>query len=129
MRHEEHQEQVALMRWWSLAHSRYHVPEKLLFAVPNGGRRDAVTGARLKAEGVRAGVPDLFLAVPVGPYGGLWLELKAAKGRPSEAQKVMMHLLEASGYAVCVAQGWDAASVAIEKYLGSCARKEEQYAE
>lgn len=36
----------------------------LLFAIPDGGRRDAVTGAHLKAEGVRAGVPDMFLAVP-----------------------------------------------------------------
>ena len=58
MRDEEHRLQSACVRWFryqfpALAHS--------LFAVPNGGRRDAATGARLKDEGVLAGVSDLVL--------------------------------------------------------------------
>ena len=47
----------------------------LLFAIPDGGRRDAVTGAHLKAEGVRAGGPDMFLAVPRQNAPGLFPEL------------------------------------------------------
>lgn len=34
------------------------------FAVPNGGRRDAKTGARMKYEGVVRGVADLILLIP-----------------------------------------------------------------
>lgn len=53
---DEHAEQVALCRWWAMYARRIGVAESLLFAIPNGGRRDKTTGARLKAEGVRAGV-------------------------------------------------------------------------
>ena len=59
---DEHSIQVACVTWF-----RYEYPtlSKRLFAVPNGGRRDAVTGARLKAEGVIAGVADLILLTPL----------------------------------------------------------------
>lgn len=50
----EHQEQVALVRWSRLSESA-HPELRLLIAIPNGGARSTVTGARLKAEGVRPG--------------------------------------------------------------------------
>lgn len=81
MKQLEHNEQVALMKWWSLACNRYCIAESLLFAIPNGGNRDVVTGALMKAEGVRAGVPDLFLSVPRGAYHGLFIEMKKRKRR------------------------------------------------
>jgi hypothetical protein len=46
------------------------------FAVPNGGLRNKVQAAKLKAEGVKPGVPDVFLPYPCGQYAGLWLEFK-----------------------------------------------------
>lgn len=55
------------------------------FAVPNGGKRHVHTAIKLKAEGVRAGVPDLVFVLPGGRFAGL--ELKAEKGRLSDAQK------------------------------------------
>ena len=58
----ESQEQKSLFKWWRV-YSR-HAPHLVMYHIPNGGRRDAITGARLKAEGVVAGVPDIFLAVP-----------------------------------------------------------------
>src|SRR5690606_12582346 len=65
MRHTESKSQQAFIRWWGLSHRSLGVPHAdLLFAIPNGGARNPVTGATLKAEGVRRGVPDLFLAVP-----------------------------------------------------------------
>lgn len=73
---------------------------------------------RLKAEGVRAGVPDVFLAIPAQGYHGLFLELKAPKGRVSPDQKTMLETLRASGYACCVCFGWDEAREAVEGYLG-----------
>jgi hypothetical protein len=118
MRHIEHNEQCNLMQWWSFACRSFGVPETLLFAIPNGGARDLITGALLKREGVRAGVPDLFLAIPKGGQGGLFLELKKPKGgRVSEAQKGMLSTLQESGYSVAVCHGWTAAKEAIENYL------------
>ena len=116
---DEHAEQVALCDWWRPYARTHGIPESLLFAIPNGGRRDKITGARLKAEGVRAGVPDMFLAVPRQNAPGLFLELKKQKGgRVSENQKTMHEALSQAGYPVCICRGWDAAKRAIEDYIG-----------
>lgn len=73
-----------------------------VFAIPNGGNRDAATGAILKREGVVAGVPDLFLPFSAGGYGGLFIEVKAPGGVVSPAQKDMIQRLRGSGYAVAL---------------------------
>lgn len=57
-----------------------------LFAIPNGGARNRVVGGKLKAEGVMAGVWDLFFAHPVGQYGGCWIETKAGDNSLSDTQ-------------------------------------------
>ena len=96
----------------------FGVDESLLFAIPNGGNRDAVTGAMLKAEGVRAGVPDLFLAVPRNGFAGLFVELKKPKGgRVSRSQTDMLAALSASGYKTAVCHGWEGAMACIAGYL------------
>ena len=77
----------------------------LLFAIPNGGWRNAIVAAKLKAEGVTAGVPDLMLAVPHGQYHGLFVEMKNGKqGRVSESQREMHEALRAQFYQVEVAR-------------------------
>ena len=78
MQDPEHQLQCACVRWFRYAHADL---SPLLFAVPNGGRRDHITGARLKAEGVVAGVADLLLLVPSQQHHALCIEMKTAKGR------------------------------------------------
>lgn len=113
----EHAEQCALVRWWQLCAKPDLEP--LLFAIPNGGARNPVTGAMLKAEGTRAGTPDLLLAIPRHGFGGLWLELKRRHGgRLSEPQKQMLGALSSIGYAVAVCHGFDEARRAICQYLG-----------
>jgi hypothetical protein len=74
-----------------------------LCAVPNGGRRDAITGARLRAEGVVAGAADLLLLVPRGGHGSLAIEMKTQIGRLSDVQKRWKEIYELNGgyYAVC----------------------------
>lgn len=62
-------------------------------AIPNGGRRDAVTGAMLKKEGATAGAPDLVLILDDGET--VWVELKTPKGRQSESQKAFQARLQA----------------------------------
>lgn len=81
---EEHRTQVACVRWFNLKFPRL---EGRLFAVPNGGRRDAVTGAKLKAEGVVAGVSDLILLKSNRRYGALLIEMKRKDGRQSASQR------------------------------------------
>ena len=120
MRNSEHNEQAALMQWWQLASLRFGIPEPLLFAIPNGGLRNRITGAKMKAEGVRAGVPDLFLAVPAMGYNGLFIELKQEHaGRTSSAQDAMLSLLEAQGYRTAVCHGWHNAAFTIKAYLSA----------
>ena len=71
---EEHRLQEVCVRWFNIQ-------------VPNGGRRDAVTGAKLKAEGVVAGVSDLILLKSTHRFGALLIEMKTPKGRQSEHQR------------------------------------------
>lgn len=68
------------LRWFAL-------PGVVFFHVPNGGRMTAQRGARLKRMGVKAGVADFIILLPEGRWRVLFLELKAPKGRLSEAQK------------------------------------------
>ena len=91
----------------------------LLFAIPNGGARHIRTALNLKAEGVRAGVPDLFFAYPHNGYNGLFIEMKRRKGgHVSDEQKHYIRMLIANGYAVEVCRGCDEAFNALVEYLG-----------
>lgn len=116
----EHDEQVTLMQWWALAHQQFGVSEQLLFAIPNGGQRNVIVASKLKEEGVRPGVPDLFLATPACGYHGLFIEMKKIKGgRVSEYQKTMIERLKMNGYLVQVCEGWLDAKEVIMYYLRS----------
>lgn len=118
MNHPEHAEQVSLIKWWALSCKRFGIPEHLLFAIPNGGKRDVISAKLLKDEGVRAGVPDLLLAVPKGQYHGLFIEMKKSKGGVvSDSQKTMGELLTAQNYHVTVCHGFIEAKQKLEEYL------------
>lgn len=110
--------QRALILWWHLAHRGLGVPwERLLYAVPNGGARDPRTGAIMKAEGVRAGAPDLNLDVARGGYFGMRIEMKTASGRVREVQSEFHAILTGQGYHVVLCRSWDEARREIESYL------------
>lgn len=85
----------------------------LWFHVPNGGWRDVVAGARLKGEGVLAGVADLLLFHNGKSYA---LELKTDTGRPSEAQLSFKSRWENAGGHACIARGLDRAIAALESW-------------
>lgn len=57
---------------------------RLLFHIPNGGKRTKIEASRLKAMGVLPGVPDLFLALPSGGYHGMFIEVKKPGEIPNE---------------------------------------------
>lgn len=110
-------EQMYLFNW--VAFARNTIPEiDLLFHVPNGGSRDKREAARLKAQGVRAGVPDLCLPVPSGEYHGLFIELKVGKNKTSKEQEEWLGKLAGQGYKTAVCYGWEAAMHEILTYLG-----------
>ncbi len=116
IRQSEHAEQVALFNWASIQSATS--PElQLLHAIPNGGKRDRVTAALLKAEGVRAGVPDIFLPVARERWHGLYIELKTERGRVTEHQKRWIRELRQQGYMAAVCRGWHPASALIKAYL------------
>lgn len=91
--------QGALVQWFG-----YQYPNlaPLLWHTPNGGSRHILEAAKLKRQGVRAGIPDLFLAVPCGTYHGLFIELKAKKKKPTPIQQWYLDELEKQGYSA----GW-----------------------
>lgn len=119
-RDTEHKHQVALFQWAAYQSRRW--PElSLLFAIPNGGARDKITGQRLKDEGVKAGVPDMLLPVARGDYHGFFIELKAPDGSASDLQEEWVENLRAQGYRAEVIHGWTAARDGLIEYLESTA--------
>jgi hypothetical protein len=93
------------------------LPLDLLYAIPNGGERNVLVAAKLKAEGVRAGVPDLHMPVARGGHHSLYIEMKKTGGRLSDVQIRFIAALEAAGNKVVVAYGWKEAVEAIKQYL------------
>ena len=73
----EHQEQVNFINW-----IEYNYPEHKVFAIPNGEKRHLSVAKRLKAEGVKPGVPDLFI-----PSLFLFIEMKRIKGSVTSKQQ------------------------------------------
>lgn len=119
MRQPEHIEQAALFTW-ARAQSAATPELRLMYAIPNGGHRHKATAGRLKAEGVKAGVPDVCLPVARGPWHGLYLEMKAGKNRPTEKQRAWLSALSAEGYATAVAYGFEEAQRTVSAYLDGC---------
>lgn len=75
----EHDEQVSLFQEMAIR-AKQDPRWGKAFAIPNGGLRNIVVAKKLKAEGVRAGTPDIFIPVPCGRYCGMFLEMKKRKG-------------------------------------------------
>jgi rhodanese-related sulfurtransferase len=117
----EHLEQVTLIAWAQASVIRF--PELAeLVAVPNGGHRHKATAAKLKAEGVRAGYPDLILDVARGGYFGWRGELKRKDGgRVTPEQKAWHDTLRARGYRVDVEHGYENMRDALIRYLSAAA--------
>lgn len=113
----EAQEQTALFQWASMMEGR--IPElRLLYHCPNGGSRNAIEARNLRLQGVKPGIPDIFLPCARGPFHGLYIEMKRRKGgRVSVDQQRMILALRAQGYKVEVCRGWDEAKNTICEYL------------
>lgn len=109
MKQYEADQQRKLFQWTTFIRAK-HPEIDLMFHIPNGGSRNKLEAANLKKQGVKAGVPDLFLPVSRGGYHGLFIELKYGKNKPTEKQTEWLKNLNEQGYAVAVCYGCDEAS-------------------
>jgi hypothetical protein len=114
----EHDEQVNLIARCNLNLHKY--PElQLLFAIPNAGAgAQSGQAGKMKAEGVKSGVPDLCLPVARRDYRGLFIEMKTAVGKVSDEQRDWIRALNDGGYYACVCRGQDEAMKVLLWYLG-----------
>lgn len=86
MRIEEHRIQTQIVEYLILNQVE-------VFAIPNGGHRDLATAMVLKREGVRRGAPDLMI---IGKNKIFFVEVKTAKGKQSEYQKIFEDITKKS---------------------------------
>lgn len=112
----EHEEQKALFAWAAYNEGKW--PElKRMFAIPNGGHRHVKVAMRMKEEGVKAGVPDIFLPAARCGWHGLFVELKVGRNKPTELQAEWLEDLTLEGYLAVTCWGFDEAAALIESYL------------
>lgn len=116
MKRGEDTEQIGVIEWANWNRNRF--PElRLLFHIPNGGKRSKTEAAIFKAMGVKAGVPDLCLPVARGGFAGLYIEMKYGKNKPTDNQKQWIADLKAEGYKVEVCYSGEEATRTLEAYL------------
>lgn len=95
------------------------MPElKWLHHSPNGGKRDALAGAQMKALGVKKGWPDLILPVRVGSTTGLVIEMKSATGSTTTEQKEWLEHFGDQGWLTEIARSAQEARTILCQYLG-----------
>lgn len=114
MREQEHHLQVACVRWFDYCYPQYRLN---LFAIPNGGQRNKVVAGKLKAEGVRSGVADLFLALPAGDCHGLYIEMKVKPNKQTENQKIFANIVRRAKYQYRVIYDFDEFQAIVEAWV------------
>lgn len=163
----EHKHQVQFIRWCKMqrvdlpaslyycsSSQRGETLEDYIFAIPNGGKREQKTkviggkkvnyspeGARLKAEGCKAGVHDLFLPMPryfkgeENPFVfGLFIEVKKPVSKDyenpqvSKEQKQFGERMLRMGYKVAYCWGFNEIVDAVEAYFKGDVEKLARYA-
>lgn len=93
------------------------IPDKLLFAVPNGGSRNPIEAKNMKRQGVKAGVSDVILLVPKKGFAALCMEFKTDKGKQSDEQIEFQRQAEKCGSKYVIVRSTGAAIDAMKEYL------------
>lgn len=113
MKHSESSLQQACVRFFRLQY-----PDRMIYAIPNGGHRNRVTGAILKNEGTLAGIPDLHIPESNGNYLTLYIEMKVGYNKPSEAQTRVIKMLEDRGHYVAICYTFEEFEKVVKTYFG-----------
>lgn len=114
----EAQEQIKIFNY-----AKYNNKLRWLFAIPNGGSRDIREATRLKLQGVKAGVSDMFLPIPNSMFHGLFIELKVGTNKTSQLQDEFIDYVRNNGYMAKVCYGADDAIHTMLNYLGDSSVK------
>ena len=112
----ESDNQIALFKWLKLNESK-HPAIKWIFHPPNGQKRDIRVAKRLKDEGVKAGIHDICIPYASQGKNGMFIEMKAPKGRLTDRQKEFKQYLEKNNYKSVVCYSWIEARDEIIEYL------------
>lgn len=88
-----------------------------IFAIPNQRKCDPKTGAHLKRQGLKPGIPDLCIPRARGDYHGLYIEMKVGSGKLSNEQSEWIKLLRSEGMCAYCCYGADNAIKLIEQYM------------
>jgi len=109
--------QIHLLRWFRL---QYPDLADLLVGYPAGNNMNLLTAVRMKAMGLRVGMPDLQLLVPrFNPkfIPGLFIEMKSERGRLSKSQNDFHDKLRNQNYTIVTSYSFDEAKYEIQEYL------------
>lgn len=106
----EEVEQIQFVYW-------LHAKEIRHYSIPNG-RNTVGENLRYKRMGQNAGVPDICVPIPSGPYHSLYIELKRTHGGVvRDNQKEWLQWLNSQGHKAVVARGFEEAKKVVEEYL------------
>ncbi|WP_341744841.1 VRR-NUC domain-containing protein [Azonexus hydrophilus] len=108
-----HRECVA----WAELHQHVYPVLRWLVHVPNGGKRSAGEGGKLKAMGAKKGFPDLFIPHKSGRWAGFVMELKSPTGQPTTEQRDWLNMFDDQGYLVSVGRSLEFFVAKINEYL------------
>lgn len=113
----EHEIQVEFFKWWRTYAELKDIPIPLCFAIPNSRRLSDAGRIYAWKEGLTAGVPDVFMAIPNKDYHGLFIEFKSEKGKPTPEQKAFLEFAKKQGYMTVLAYSFENALEATLTYL------------
>lgn len=74
-------------------------------------------GRTLKRMGVKKGVSDFFLAIPLNGKAGFWIELKVGTNKLTPEQEEFLNRKTQRGYLCAVCWGFESAKEFISFYL------------
>ncbi|WP_440221855.1 VRR-NUC domain-containing protein [Dokdonella sp. MW10] len=119
-RDDEHAEQaqfILRIRALAINDPRFARAASRTYAIPNGGGRSKAQAGKLKAEGVRAGVSDIFVSLPSGRLCGLYIEMKSKTGDPSREQREWLAESVDLGYGAACCRGAEEAMQVWRTYV------------
>jgi len=112
LNHWEDNEQTALFQW-----AAHYKELRWLHAIPNGGKRHKKVAIKLKAQGLKSGVLDIFLPKARQGFHGLYIEMKVGKNKLTANQADFKAEADAEGYRCEVCYSWDEARIVIKDYM------------
>ncbi len=119
MRPLEASEQALYFQWLDYVSIGGQPLRPHAYHVANGGSRNPIEAARLKAQGVTPGVPDIAIDVAAGKFHGLRIELKRIGEKPTTEQQAAIARLLSQGYHATVCQGFDEARRETVRYFAT----------